>query len=117
MSGRVVDLYRLYTSVSALGGWRRIGARWPQVYDECDVDVDTMCGAEYALKLVYMQYLSRYEQYTMTGSDVDTADVADDRRGVRQVTAPVEFLHECPVRRPRPVIHRKFLSELGINKF
>ena len=66
LNGKSIDLLRLYTIVSGLGGWERVCEKdtWNKVAAELDpVHLGSCTNSGHALKLIYIRYLSVYEKF------------------------------------------------------
>lgn len=74
MNGVELDLYKLYELVTNRGGWQKVTAHegWVEVLPELNIDEDIQ-GVEHGLKLIYMRFLSKYEQSEL-GTDTDDHD-------------------------------------------
>lgn len=72
VNGRVVDLSELYDVVISLGGWQKITTfdRWNEVLQKLSID-ENIQMAEHAVRLLYMQFLSKFEQNENGGDIVD----------------------------------------------
>ncbi|KAJ1350155.1 hypothetical protein KIN20_005879 [Parelaphostrongylus tenuis] len=96
VQGVEVNLYRLYDTVMAFGGWQKVALqeKWADVAEILGVG-DDVVGGDHAIKLLYMRYLSKYEQIETIG-DID--DMLDGEMS-RSRGRPVSFFatNECPV--------------------
>lgn len=120
INGLRVDLYKLFSLVQSMGGWRSVSARdrWSEIYAQINIDDEHTLGMDYALKRIYVDYLAKYEQFVVNGDDVDadtdvvgTTPQYSSRRSTRMGAsssmnvgstfslAGVALHNNCPVRR------------------
>ncbi|CAB3405424.1 unnamed protein product [Caenorhabditis bovis] len=97
VQGVEVNLFRLYDTVQALGGWQKVaaGEKWSNVAEILGCKDDVVCG-DHAIKLIYMRYLSKYEQIQTIG-DVDDFLDNDLGRGRGRGTSSFFATNECPI--------------------
>ncbi|EAA04740.4 AGAP006990-PB [Anopheles gambiae str. PEST] len=96
ISGKDVDLHKLYSIVIGRGGWMKVNARedWDEVIEE--LDLPTRCvNNEIALKQIYIRYLDRYERVNFHGEDKDPAEDEDDEKRLHRRWS-VRMLHSTP---------------------
>uniref|UniRef100_A0A182P129 ARID domain-containing protein n=1 Tax=Anopheles epiroticus TaxID=199890 RepID=A0A182P129_9DIPT len=96
ISGKDVDLHKLYSIVISRGGWMKVNARedWDEVIEE--LDLPTRCvNNEIALKQIYIRYLDRYERVNFHGEDKDPAEDDDDEKRLHRRWS-VRMLHSTP---------------------
>ncbi|VDK67251.1 unnamed protein product [Onchocerca ochengi] len=74
VQGVEVDLFRLYDTVISMGGWQKVSfnEKWGEIARAIGL-TDGVAVAEHAIKVLYMRYLSKYEQSDLVG-EVDDAD-------------------------------------------
>ncbi|VDM53842.1 unnamed protein product [Angiostrongylus costaricensis] len=96
VQGVEVNLYRLYDTVMAFGGWQKVAIqeKWADVAEILGVG-DDVVGGDHAIKLLYMRYLSKYEQIETIGDIDDMLDGEMSRSRGRQVS--FFATNECPV--------------------
>ncbi|VDP14719.1 unnamed protein product [Soboliphyme baturini] len=75
ISGRRIDLFRLYKKVTSLGGSAKVSNKnqWKEVLSTLNIPRDCL-GADHAVRMIYMRYLSRFEQKRLFGTDSDDED-------------------------------------------
>ncbi|KJH45551.1 ARID/BRIGHT DNA binding domain protein [Dictyocaulus viviparus] len=75
VQGVEVNLFRLYDTVMAFGGWQKVALqeKWADVAEILGVGEDVV-GGDHAIKLLYMRYLSKYEQIETIGDIDDMLD-------------------------------------------
>uniref|UniRef100_A0A182JSX0 ARID domain-containing protein n=1 Tax=Anopheles christyi TaxID=43041 RepID=A0A182JSX0_9DIPT len=96
ISGKEVDLHKLYSIVIGRGGWMKVNARedWDEVIEE--LDLPTRCvNNEIALKQIYIRYLDRYERINFHGEDKDPTEDDDDEKRLHRRWS-VRMLHSTP---------------------
>ncbi|VDM69757.1 unnamed protein product, partial [Strongylus vulgaris] len=96
VQGVEVNLYRLYDTVMALGGWQKVALqeKWPDVAEMLGVGEDVV-GGDHAIKLLYMRYLSKYEQIETIGDIDDMLDGEMSRSRGRQFS--FFATNDCPI--------------------
>ncbi|KHN86963.1 ARID domain-containing protein C08B11.3 [Toxocara canis] len=74
IQGVELNLSRLYYTVVSFGGWQKVSQseKWGDVAQAIGVS-EGVAVAEHAVKVLYMRYLSKYEQSELVG-DVDDSD-------------------------------------------
>ncbi|KAM3719608.1 SWI/SNF nucleosome remodeling complex component [Dirofilaria immitis] len=74
VQGVEVDLFRLYDAVISMGGWQKVSfnEKWGDIARAIGL-TNGVAVAEHAIKVLYMRYLSKYEQNELVG-EVDDAD-------------------------------------------
>uniref|UniRef100_A0A915AX55 ARID domain-containing protein n=2 Tax=Parascaris univalens TaxID=6257 RepID=A0A915AX55_PARUN len=74
IQGVELNLSRLYCTVVSFGGWQKVSQseKWGDVAQAIGVS-EGVAVAEHAVKVLYMRYLSKYEQSELVG-DVDDSD-------------------------------------------
>uniref|UniRef100_L7M0T7 AT-rich interactive domain-containing protein 2 n=1 Tax=Rhipicephalus pulchellus TaxID=72859 RepID=L7M0T7_RHIPC len=88
INGREVDLFALYNSVTAIGGWQKVNdlLKWDYVLDKLNFP-KACANASLALRQVYVRYLSLFEKVHFLGEDADEeADPGTESRGGRKST-------------------------------
>nr|CDJ90703.1 AT-rich interaction region domain containing protein [Haemonchus contortus] len=96
VQGVEVNLFRLYDTVMALGGWQKVALheKWSDVAEMLGVGEDVV-GGDHAIKLLYMRYLSKYEQIETIGDIDDMLDGEMSRSRGRQ--SSFFATNDCPV--------------------
>ncbi|EYC29330.1 hypothetical protein Y032_0006g2919 [Ancylostoma ceylanicum] len=96
VQGVEVNLYRLYDTVMALGGWQKVALqeKWADVAEMLGVGEDVV-GGDHAIKLLYMRYLSKYEQIETIGDIDDMLDGEMSRSRGRQIS--FFATNDCPI--------------------
>ncbi|KAK6735847.1 hypothetical protein RB195_018851 [Necator americanus] len=96
VQGVEVNLYRLYDTVMTLGGWQKVALqeKWADVAEMIGVG-DDVVGGDHAIKLLYMRYLSKYEQIETIGDIDDMLDGEMSRSRGRQVS--FFATNDCPI--------------------
>lgn len=97
VQGVEVNLYRLYDTVQALGGWQKVAAsdKWSDIAEMFGCKDDILCG-DHAIKLIYMRYLSKFEQVETIGDVDDYVDNEMSRSRGRNATS-FFATNECPI--------------------
>nr|XP_037273267.1 LOW QUALITY PROTEIN: AT-rich interactive domain-containing protein 2-like [Rhipicephalus microplus] len=88
INGREVDLFALYNSVTAIGGWQKVNdlLKWDYILDKLNFP-KACANASLALRQVYVRYLSLFEKVHFLGEDADEeADPGTESRGGRKST-------------------------------
>uniref|UniRef100_A0A182NLS6 ARID domain-containing protein n=1 Tax=Anopheles dirus TaxID=7168 RepID=A0A182NLS6_9DIPT len=96
ISGKDVDLHKLYSIVIGRGGWMKVNARedWDEVIEE--LDLPTRCvNNEIALKQIYIRFLDRYERVNFHGEEKDPTEDDDDEKRLHRRWS-VRMLHSTP---------------------
>ncbi|XP_053684959.1 AT-rich interactive domain-containing protein 2 isoform X2 [Sabethes cyaneus] len=96
ISGRDIDLHRLYSIVVGRGGWLKVNARedWDEVIEEMKLPKRCV-NNEIAIKQIYIRYLDKYERVNFHGEEKDPADDEDEeKRHNRRWSA--RMLHSVP---------------------
>lgn len=89
INGREVDLFALYNSVTAIGGWQKVNdlLKWDYILDKLNFP-KACANASLALRQVYVRYLSLFEKVHFLGEDADEeADPGTESRGGRKSTS------------------------------
>ncbi|CAJ0606514.1 unnamed protein product [Cylicocyclus nassatus] len=96
VQGVEVNLYRLYDTVMALGGWQKVAMqeKWADVAEMLGLG-DDVIGGDHAIKLLYMRYLSKYEQIETIGDIDDMLDGEMSRSRGRQ--SSFFATNDCPI--------------------
>ncbi|XP_049274735.1 AT-rich interactive domain-containing protein 2 isoform X3 [Rhipicephalus sanguineus] len=88
INGRQVDLFALYNSVTAIGGWQKVNdlLKWDYILDKLNFP-KACANASLALRQVYVRYLSLFEKVHFLGEDADEeADPGTESRSGRKST-------------------------------
>lgn len=96
ISGRDVDLHRLYSVVVARGGWLKVNSRedWDEIIEEMCLPKRCV-NNEIVLKQIYIRFLDRYERVNFHGEEKDPTEEEDDeKRHNRRWSA--RMLHSVP---------------------
>ncbi|CAI5442427.1 unnamed protein product [Caenorhabditis angaria] len=101
VQGVEVDLFKLYDTVMALGGWQKVANmdKWPDIAEMFGCKNDIVCG-DHAIKLTYMRYLSKFEQIETVGDLDDYVDNEMSRSRGRNATS-FFATNECPISNSR----------------
>ncbi len=73
INGKEIDLYKLYWTVTAHGGWEKVNSKagWDDLLTCFDLSESTAHGAQ-AIKHLYLRYLDPYEKaHFLTDDDKD----------------------------------------------
>lgn len=102
VNGIEVNLYKLYIAVKAFGGWCRVtnADKWYDVSRDALGIGEETTSADYCARLIYMRYLSKFEQFEQ-GADTDDHDneMMSSRNRIRGYSLYVTS--ECPVHIPK----------------
>lgn len=102
VQGVEVELHKLYDAVMSMGGWQKVSMaeRWTDVARLMGFGDDVL-NADHAVKLLYMRYLSKYEQCETIG-DVDEHE--SDTFGTRSRGKGFSSFAtaDCPISLPKP---------------
>ncbi|KRZ88856.1 ARID domain-containing protein C08B11.3 [Trichinella sp. T8] len=92
INGRPIDLFALYRQVTQLGGWSKVSThnKWHEVLSSVQLGDDCV-GADYALRMIYMRYLARFEQKFTFGTDTDDEDDSSYSRSRSKVSSSYGF--------------------------
>ncbi|XP_055707440.1 mucin-4 isoform X3 [Phlebotomus papatasi] len=95
ISGKEVDLYKLYVEVTSRGGWLKVNQRndWDEVLEEVGFP-NSIVNAPVAIKYIYLRYLDRYEKLHFHGEENERADDEDDENRHKRWNA--RLLHNVP---------------------
>ncbi|KAK9875639.1 hypothetical protein WA026_009438 [Henosepilachna vigintioctopunctata] len=96
IGGREVDLYLLYTLVTAQGGWLKVNSKnaWPDLLQHFHLPSKCVNGS-IALKQVYLRYLDRWEKVHYLGEEGDRGSDDDDEGRHKKCSA--RALHMVPL--------------------
>ncbi|XP_072141126.1 uncharacterized protein Bap170 isoform X2 [Dermacentor andersoni] len=86
INGREVDLFALYNSVTAIGGWQKVNdlLKWDYILDKLNFP-KACANASLALRQIYVRYLSVFEKVHFLGEDADEeADPGSESRSGRK---------------------------------
>ncbi|CAA86663.1 SWI/SNF chromatin remodeling complex subunit swsn-7 [Caenorhabditis elegans] len=113
VQGVEVNLYRLYDTVMALGGWQKVAAsdKWSDIAEMFGCKDDILCG-DHAIKIIYMRYLSKFEQVETIGDVDDYVDNEMSRSRGRNATS-FFATNECPISNNRMVQEYQHRDERG----
>ncbi|CAD5211280.1 unnamed protein product [Bursaphelenchus okinawaensis] len=101
INGIDIDLFKLYDKVSSIGGWHRVTSleRWHEIAQNVLGFGENVAGGEYCAKLIYMRYLSKFEQCESVGDIDDNENEMGSRSRVRGFSTFVSS--ECPLGNPK----------------
>lgn len=93
IGGKDVDLYLLYTKVTAMGGWNKVNDyfRWEEIQELFHIP-QACTNAAQALKQIYIRYLDTYEKVHFHGEDANQQELEDAE------TATIHRRSRTPVR-------------------
>ncbi|CAH0561488.1 unnamed protein product [Brassicogethes aeneus] len=95
LGGREVDLFLLYSVVTAAGGWIKVNTKNTWVDILSHFKVPTHCvNASVALKQIYLRYLDRWEKVHFLGEDGERG--SDDDEESRHKRWSARALHSVP---------------------
>uniref|UniRef100_A0A182QJX1 ARID domain-containing protein n=1 Tax=Anopheles farauti TaxID=69004 RepID=A0A182QJX1_9DIPT len=96
ISGKDVDLHKLYSIVIGRGGWMKVNARedWDEVIEELELPMRCV-NSEIALKQIYIRFLDRYERVNFHGEDKDPTEDDDDEKRLHRRWS-IRMLHSTP---------------------
>ncbi|CAD5215641.1 unnamed protein product [Bursaphelenchus xylophilus] len=96
INGIPVDLFLLYDTVSNLGGSHRVTSleKWGEVAKDVLGYGENSAGGDYCAKLLFVRYLSKFEQCELVGDVDDNEPELSSRSRVRGYTSFVSS--ECP---------------------
>ncbi|VDN55320.1 unnamed protein product [Dracunculus medinensis] len=119
IQGVEVNLFRLYDTVTSFGGWQKVSMneKWRDIAQALGV-AEGVAVAEHAVKVLYMRYLSKYEQIELIGEVDDTdSDIITSRGRSKGCSSfatadcPISLLHRQISDYPRPWFERKVDSD------
>ncbi|XP_057671699.1 AT-rich interactive domain-containing protein 2 isoform X8 [Diorhabda carinulata] len=95
LGGKEVDLYLLYTLVTAQGGWLRVNSKntWSEILPLLKLPSSCVNGCV-AIKQTYLRYLDRWEKVHFLHEDADRA--SDDDEESRHKRWSARSLHSVP---------------------
>lgn len=95
LGGKEVDLYLLYTLVTAQGGWLRVNSKnsWSEILPILRLPSSCVNGCV-AIKQAYLRYLDRWEKVHFLHEDADRA--SDDDEESRHKRWSARSLHSVP---------------------
>ncbi|XP_049826034.1 AT-rich interactive domain-containing protein 2 isoform X3 [Aethina tumida] len=95
LGGREVDLYLLYTLVTAHGGWIKVNSKntWSEILPHFKVPSHCV-NASVGLKQIYLRYLDRWEKVHYLGEDGERG--SDDDEESRHKRWSARALHSVP---------------------
>ncbi|XP_064627247.1 AT-rich interactive domain-containing protein 2-like isoform X2 [Lineus longissimus] len=98
LCGKEVDLYLLYTKVTALGGWEKVNdsLKWEEIVEHFHIPTGTTNGAQ-ALKQIYMRHLDLYEKVNHFGEDTNRRDDDEDEGHAARKKAVRAFMNKVPM--------------------
>ncbi|XP_008217124.1 AT-rich interactive domain-containing protein 2 isoform X3 [Nasonia vitripennis] len=96
IDGKEVDLYKLYTVVTARGGWIQVNNKneWVWLCEEFHLPSGCV-NSGVGLKQIYLRYLDRYEKVHFLGEDGHQGD--DDDEDSRHRKWNARSLHSVPL--------------------
>ncbi|GAB0095532.1 AT-rich interactive domain-containing protein 2 [Sergentomyia squamirostris] len=95
ISGKEVDLYKLYVEVTSRGGWLKVNHRndLDEVLEEIGF-ANSIVNAPVAIKYIYLRYLDRYEKLHLHGEDAERRE--DDEEENKHKRWNARLLHNVP---------------------
>lgn len=96
-NGVEVDLFKLYNSVTQMGGWQKVTnhERWHEVLQEMDIDEEIQT-ADHGLRQLYMRFLSKYECSELGNDNDDIENELITSRGRIKANSAFAILNESP---------------------
>ncbi|KRT80635.1 hypothetical protein AMK59_6340 [Oryctes borbonicus] len=96
LSGHEIDLYLLYSLVTAQGGWIKVNSKnaWTELFEYFRVPGRCVNGS-IALKQIYLRYLDRWEKVHYLGEEADRG--SDDDEESRHKRWSARALHSVPL--------------------
>ncbi|GJQ83093.1 hypothetical protein Trydic_g20104 [Trypoxylus dichotomus] len=96
LSGHEIDLYLLYSLVTAQGGWIKVNSKnaWTELFEYFRVPGKCVNGS-IALKQIYLRYLDRWEKVHYLGEEADRG--SDDDEESRHKRWSARALHSVPL--------------------
>ncbi|XP_022229733.2 AT-rich interactive domain-containing protein 2 [Drosophila obscura] len=79
ISGKHVDLYKLYTEVTERGGFNKVNMRdeWEEVYSAMETLRERCVNGTAGIKHIYRRYLDKYERLNFFGEDPDKMEALE----------------------------------------
>ncbi|XP_034650968.1 AT-rich interactive domain-containing protein 2 [Drosophila subobscura] len=79
ISGKHVDLYKLYTEVTERGGFNKVNMRdeWDEVYSAMETLRERCVNGTAGIKHIYRRYLDKYERLNFFGEDPDKMEALE----------------------------------------
>ncbi|XP_016940944.3 AT-rich interactive domain-containing protein 2 [Drosophila suzukii] len=79
ISGKQVDLYKLYNEVTERGGFNKVNMRdeWEEVYSAMETLRDRCVNGTAGIKHIYRRYLDKYERLNFFGEDPDKMEALE----------------------------------------
>ncbi|XP_002026330.2 AT-rich interactive domain-containing protein 2 isoform X1 [Drosophila persimilis] len=79
ISGKHVDLYKLYTEVTDRGGFNKVNMRdeWDEVYSAMETLRERCVNGTAGIKHIYRRYLDKYERLNFFGEDPDKMEALE----------------------------------------
>ncbi|KAK4887370.1 hypothetical protein RN001_003641 [Aquatica leii] len=96
INGHEIDLYLLYSLVTAQGGWIKVNSKnnWPELFQKFKLP-DKCINAGVGLKQLYLRYLDRWEKVHFLGEEADRG--SDDDEESRHKRWSARALHSVPL--------------------
>ncbi|XP_066257245.1 AT-rich interactive domain-containing protein 2 isoform X5 [Euwallacea similis] len=95
LGGKEIDLYLLYSLITAEGGWIKVNSKnlWNNFWPHFKIP-SSCVNASVALKQIYLRYLDRWEKVHFLGEDGDRG--SDDDEESRHKRWSARVLHAVP---------------------
>ncbi|XP_017081578.2 AT-rich interactive domain-containing protein 2 [Drosophila eugracilis] len=79
ISGKQVDLYKLYNEVTERGGFNKVNMRdeWDEVYSTMETLRERCVNGTAGIKHIYRRYLDKYERLNFFGEDPDKMEALE----------------------------------------
>ncbi|EDW89057.1 AT-rich interactive domain-containing protein 2 [Drosophila yakuba] len=79
ISGKQVDLYKLYNEVTERGGFNKVNMRdeWDEVYSAMETLRERCVNGTAGIKHIYRRYLDKYERLNFFGEDPDKMEALE----------------------------------------
>ncbi|KAH8389979.1 hypothetical protein KR200_004816 [Drosophila serrata] len=79
ISGKHVDLYKLYNEVTERGGFNKVNMRdeWDEVYSAMETLRERCVNGTAGIKHIYRRYLDKYERLNFFGEDPDKMEALE----------------------------------------
>ena len=108
LNGKPLNLYKLYHAVTSKGGWIKVSNqdKWDLIAEEMGYS-DSISMIDNGIKLIYVRYLSKYEEVQTIG-DIDDHDVDMFGSKSRSKQYSVFASGDCPIALPYRGMFRNY---------